>query len=67
MIKCGVCGNKNKLYLFECKCDNLYCLKHIRAEVHRCEKLSDIQTEKYEKNKDNLINSRKKERLEWIQ
>ena len=45
-----MCGNKNTLYLFECKCGNHYCIKHRLPEVHFCDNLEKFRKDAYDIN-----------------
>ena len=34
--KCFFCKKGKKKLLLECRCKNMYCLKHLQPEIHKC-------------------------------
>ena len=34
--KCHECGSKLKMIVFTCKCNHIFCQKHLGAHSHKC-------------------------------
>lgn len=63
--RCDTCNKKTSV-LLDCKCNKVFCSKHILPESHKCVELEKFKKDAYILNEKKLLDACKKEKVEWI-